>query len=116
MYRIGDIDELSADAQPTHDGPTLDVGRASADSSPHMIHDRSFLMFPSRSFGIMSFVMPADAYTTQEVDYGWRKTKQNRGKGIEIVSDEMAQFEMKGVYTSTKAATNSKGTELVLCI
>ena len=50
-----------------------------------------------------------DAYTTAEVDYGWKKTKQNGGKGIEIVSDEMAQFELTGVETTSKAATNSKG-------
>lgn len=48
----------------------------------------------------------ADAYTTADVDYRW---KGGDDQGIEIVSAEMAQFDLVGVSTRTKAQTNSKG-------
>ena len=47
-----------------------------------------------------------DAYTTADVDYRW---KGGDDQGIEIVSAEMAQFDLVGVNTRTKAQTNSKG-------
>ena len=47
-----------------------------------------------------------DAYTTADVDYRW---KGGDDQGIEIVSAEMAQFDLVGVSTRTKAQTNSKG-------
>ena len=42
------------------------------------------------------------------MDYRWRKTKENKGKGIEIVSKEMAQFELVGIQTKFKDTKNSK--------
>ena len=33
----------------------------------------------------------------------------NQGKGIEIVSQEMAQFELTGIETKIKDTENSKG-------
>ena len=48
----------------------------------------------------------ADAYTTADVDYRW---KGGDDQGIEIVSAEMAQFDLTGVKTRTKSQTNSKG-------
>lgn len=50
-----------------------------------------------------------DAHTTDDVDYKWRKTKANKGKGIEIVSKEMAQFELTAIETKLKDTKNSKG-------
>jgi len=50
-----------------------------------------------------------DAHTTDDMDYKWRKTKANKGKGIEIVSQEMAQFELVGIKTKLKDTKNSKG-------
>lgn len=50
-----------------------------------------------------------DAHTTDDVDYKWRKTKANEGRGIEIVSNEMAQFELTGIETKLKDTKNSKG-------
>ena len=47
-----------------------------------------------------------DAYTTADVDYRW---KGGDDQGIEIVSAEMAQFDLLGVKTRTKSQTNSKG-------
>lgn len=51
----------------------------------------------------------SDAHTTDDMDYKWRKTKANKGKGIEIVSKEMAQFELVGIETKLKDTKNSKG-------
>ena len=48
----------------------------------------------------------ADAYTTADVDYRWKGGDE---QGIEIVSAEMAQFDLTGVKTRTKSQTNSKG-------
>lgn len=52
------------------------------------------------------FYFVADAYTTADVDYRW---KGGDDQGIEIVSEEMAQFDLTGVKTRTKSQTNSKG-------
>lgn len=54
----------------------------------------------------------ADAHTTDDVDYKWRKTKSNKGKGIEIASQEMAQFELAGIETKIKDTENSKGIQM----
>lgn len=54
----------------------------------------------------MCFYLMADAYTTADVDYRW---KGGDDQGIEIVSAEMAQFDLTGVKTRTKSQTNSKG-------
>lgn len=51
----------------------------------------------------------SDAHTTDDMDYKWRKTKANKGKGIEIVSKEMAQFELVGIETKLRNTKNSKG-------
>jgi len=51
----------------------------------------------------------SDAHTTDDMDYKWRKTKANKRKGIEIVSKEMAQFELVGIETMLKDTKNSKG-------
>lgn len=51
----------------------------------------------------------SDAHTTDDMYYKWRKTKANKGKGIEIVSKEMAQFELVGIETEIKDTKNSKG-------
>ena len=53
-----------------------------------------------------TFLVMTDAYTTADVDYRW---KGGDDQGIEIVSAEMAQFDLVGVSTRTKAQTNSKG-------
>ena len=60
------------------------------------------------------FIYPAlfyrstpDAHTTADVDYRW---KGGKSQGVEIVSKEMAQFDFVGAKTTTKANTNSKGT------
>ena len=58
----------------------------------------------------MCSVTHVDAHTTNDVDYKWRKTESNKGKGIEIVSKEMAQFELTGIQTKLKDTENSKGT------
>ena len=50
-----------------------------------------------------------DAYTTADVDYRW---KGGDDQGIEIVSAEMAQFDLTGVKTRTKSQTNSKGDKM----
>lgn len=47
-----------------------------------------------------------DAYTTDDVDYHW---KGGNNQGIEIVSSEMAQYDLLDVETHTKSQTNSKG-------
>lgn len=39
-----------------------------------------------------------------DVDYKWKG-----GKGVEIVSSEMAQFDLLRVVTENEASTNSKG-------
>lgn len=54
-----------------------------------------------------------DAYTTADVDYRW---KGGDDQGIEIVSAEMAQFDLVGVNTRTKAQTNSKGMDKILLL
>ena len=41
-----------------------------------------------------------------DVDYKW---KIGKNKGIEIVSSELAQFDLLRVVTENKASTNSKG-------
>lgn len=45
-----------------------------------------------------------DAHTVADVDYKWKG-----GKGVEIVSSEMAQFDLLQVVTENEASTNSKG-------
>ena len=55
----------------------------------------------------------SDAHTTDDVDYKWRKTDANKGKGIEIVSQEMAQFELAGIDTKLRDTKNSKGIKLM---
>lgn len=55
----------------------------------------------------------SDAHTTDDVDYKWRKTGANKGKGIEIVSQEMAQFELAGIDTKLRDTKNSKGIKLM---
>ena len=47
-----------------------------------------------------------DAYTTADVDYRW---KGGDKQSVEIVSKEMAQFDLTDVKTYTKSQTNSKG-------
>ena len=39
-----------------------------------------------------------------DVDYKWKG-----GKGVEIVSSQMAQFDLLRVVTENEASTNSKG-------
>ena len=39
-----------------------------------------------------------------DVDYKWKG-----GKGVEIVSSQMAQFDLLEVVTENEASTNSKG-------
>ncbi|XP_073240461.1 gamma-aminobutyric acid receptor subunit beta-1-like [Porites lutea] len=56
-----------------------------------------------------SLVIESYAHTTEDIDYRWRRTKANKGKGIEIVSQEMAQFELTGIETKIKDTENSKG-------
>lgn len=51
-------------------------------------------------------IIESYAYTTADVDYRW---KGGNNQGIEIVSDEMAQFDLLDVKTRTKSQTNSKG-------
>lgn len=51
-------------------------------------------------------IIESYAYTTADVDYRW---KGGDDQGIEIVSAEMAQFDLTGVKTRTKSQTNSKG-------
>lgn len=46
------------------------------------------------------------AHTVGDVDYKW---KIGKNKGIEIVSSELAQFDLLRVVTENKASTNSKG-------
>lgn len=62
---------------------------------------------------VFLYLYDLDAHTTDDVDYKWRKTKANKGKGIEIVSKEMAQFELVGIETKFKDTENSKG--ILLC-
>ena len=52
----------------------------------------------------MSFAF-IDAYTTADVDYRWK----GNSPGIEIVSSEMAQFDLVDIKKRTKASRNSKG-------
>lgn len=47
-----------------------------------------------------------DAHTVADVDYKW---KGGDGKGVEIVSSEMAQFDLRQVKTLNDASINSKG-------
>lgn len=54
-------------------------------------------------------IIESYAHTTDDVDYKWRKTDANKGKGIEIVSQEMAQFELAGIDTKLRDTKNSKG-------
>ncbi|KAK2572519.1 Gamma-aminobutyric acid receptor subunit beta-1 [Acropora cervicornis] len=56
------------------------------------------------------------AHTTDDIDYKWRKTEANKGKGIEMVSKEMAQFEFIGFKTKLKKTQNSKGSFASLTI
>lgn len=51
-------------------------------------------------------VIESYAYTTADVDYRW---KGGNDQGIEIVSKEMAQYDLLEVRTRTKSQTNSKG-------
>ncbi|XP_068708924.1 gamma-aminobutyric acid receptor subunit beta-2-like isoform X1 [Montipora foliosa] len=51
-------------------------------------------------------IIESYAYTTADVDYRW---KGGNNQGIEIVTDEMAQFDLLDVKTRTKSQTNSKG-------
>jgi len=50
------------------------------------------------------FAISTDAHTVADVDYKWKG-----GKGVEIVSSEMAQFDLLRVVTENEASTNSKG-------
>lgn len=52
------------------------------------------------------FRLILDAYTTADVDYRW---KGGDKQSVEIVSKEMAQFDLTDVKTYTKSQTNSKG-------
>ena len=47
-----------------------------------------------------------DAHTVADVDYKW---KGGDNKGVEIVSSEMAQFDLLEVKTLNDASINSKG-------
>jgi len=51
----------------------------------------------------------SDAYTTNDLNYTW---KGGDSQGIEIVSSEMAQFDLTDVKTATKSQKNSKGDKL----
>lgn len=51
-------------------------------------------------------IIESYAYTTDDVDYHW---KGGKNQGIEIVSSEMAQYDLLDVETHTKSQTNSKG-------
>lgn len=51
-------------------------------------------------------IIESYAYTTDDVDYRW---KGGDDQGIEIVSAEMAQYDLMGIKTRTKSQTNSKG-------
>lgn len=64
---------------------------------------------------LLCFVI-TDAHTTDDMDYRWRETKENKGKGIEIVSKEMAQFELVGIETKIKDTKNSKGIFMFLVL
>jgi hypothetical protein len=64
----------------------------------HRRYSRSLIMISSCDF--------TDAYTTNDVNYTW---KGGSSQGIEIVSSEMAQFDLTNVKTHTKSQTNSKG-------
>lgn len=71
-----------------------------------IVRNTLFYNLISQSFSAMSNV---DAHTTDDVDYKWRKTESNKGKGIEVVSQAMAQFELAGIETKLKDTENSKG-------
>lgn len=58
------------------------------------------------SFYFFLFRLILDAYTTADVDYRW---KGGDKQSVEIVSKEMAQFDLTDVKTYTKSQTNSKG-------
>lgn len=51
-------------------------------------------------------IIESYAYTTADVDYRW---KGGDKQSVEIVSKEMAQFDLTDVKTYTKSQTNSKG-------
>ena len=55
---------------------------------------------------ILFLCFSSDAHTVADVDYKW---KIGKNKGIEIVSSELAQFDLLRVVTENKASTNSKG-------
>ena len=57
-------------------------------------------------FTFFLFRLILDAYTTADVDYRW---KGGDKQSVEIVSKEMAQFDLTDVKTYTKSQTNSKG-------
>ncbi|XP_068743501.1 gamma-aminobutyric acid receptor subunit beta-3-like [Montipora capricornis] len=70
--------------------------------------DMNFRLYPMDTQHCQ-LVIESYAHTTNDVDYKWRKTESNKGKGIEIVSKEMAQFELTGIQTKLKDTENSKG-------
>jgi len=51
----------------------------------------------------------SDAYTAAEVNYTWKKKPAGKNglDGVEIVSQEMSQFDLKGVRTETKKLPSS---------
>ncbi|KXJ20097.1 gamma-aminobutyric acid receptor subunit beta-2 isoform X2 [Exaiptasia diaphana] len=51
-------------------------------------------------------IIESYAYTTNDLNYTW---KGGQSQGIEIVSKEMAQFDLIDVRTATKSQKNSKG-------
>lgn len=56
----------------------------------------------------LSFLGISDAYTAAEVNYTWKKKPgKNSLNGVEIVSQEMSQFDLKGVRTETKKLPSS---------
>lgn len=58
---------------------------------------------------MLFYALRTDAHTVADVDYKWKG-----GKGVEIVSSEMAQFDLLRVVTENEASTNSKGWTLFL--
>jgi len=70
--------------------------------------DMNFRLYPMDTQHC-PLIIESYAHTTDDVDYKWRKTKSNKGKGIEIASQEMAQFELAGIETKIKDTENSKG-------
>ncbi|XP_029212017.1 glycine receptor subunit beta-like isoform X2 [Acropora millepora] len=70
--------------------------------------DMNFRLYPMDTQHC-PLVIESYAHTTDDIDYKWRRTEANKGKGIEMVSKEMAQFELIGFETKLKKTQNSKG-------